>query len=92
MTIEHHALVNDLPEHKDTIHALKLGNTHFAKLMEEYHNLTNEVEKLENAGSVVADEAETALKTRRVQLKDELMKMILAEDSKGDACCGGGCH
>ncbi len=55
MTIEHHALINDLPEYKDAIHSLKLGNTHFAKLMADYHQLTNEVENIEKAGSATSD-------------------------------------
>lgn len=79
MTIEHHALVNDCPEYKDQIHALKLKNAHFAKLMEAYHDLTHEIEGIESNGSPVSDETETELKTRRVALKDELVQMILSE-------------
>lgn len=90
MTVEHHALINDLPEYKEQIHALKVGNAHFAKLMDAYHDLTVEIEKIENAGNATSDEIGTGLKAKRVHLKDELLTMLSAE--KGQCCGGCGCH
>ena len=36
MSIQHHPLVTEFPDHRDTIHTLKQENAHFRKLMEEY--------------------------------------------------------
>lgn len=89
MTVAHHALVNDLPEYKDAIHALKVSDAHFAKLMDQYHDITREVEKAENAGNAISDEAGHDLKARRVKLKDELLQMLT---NQKDKCCGScGC-
>ena len=90
MTVEHHALINDLPEYKDAIHALKVSYAHFARLMEDYHKLTREVERIENEGNSTSDEIEAALKTRRVKLKDELVK-IITDFNAGDKKCAQGC-
>jgi len=87
MTIEHHALIKDLPEYREEIHALKIKNAHFAKMMEGYNDLTTEVEKIEKGGSAVLDEAVAGLKMQRVHLKDELLKMLANE--KG--ACGKAC-
>ncbi|MBU6234322.1 MAG: DUF465 domain-containing protein [Alphaproteobacteria bacterium] len=89
MTVEHHALVNDLPEYKDAIHALKVSNTHFEKLMEAYHVLTKEIEKIENGGGATSDDIEKDLKQRRVHIKDQLMGMLQeTKCGEGDKCCG----
>jgi uncharacterized protein YdcH (DUF465 family) len=76
MSVEHHDLVHELPELKDRIHELKLGNTHFRKLFEEYHELTRSIENMENEVTPAATVAEEAAKLRRVHLKDELYQML----------------
>ncbi|NBX66554.1 MAG: DUF465 domain-containing protein [Proteobacteria bacterium] len=88
MTVEHHALINDLPEYKDAIHTLKVSDARFARMMDDYHKLTREVERIENAGNSVSDEIENALKSRRVKLKDELMQMLVAQKGKCSQDCG----
>lgn len=90
MTVEHHALVIDLPEYREAIHELKVSDAHFARLMEAYHTLTSEIEKLENAGGSTSDEVAHGLKSQRVKLKDELMAMLEAKacNDKDGGCCG----
>ncbi len=78
MTVEHHNLVHDFPELKDRIHELKMGNAHFRRLFEEYHEVTRSVENMENEVTPVATAAEETAKLRRVHLKDELYKMLMA--------------
>jgi len=94
MTVSHHTLIGDMPEYKDLIPALKTTNGHFAKLMTDYDDLTREIEKIENNGINTSDEANEALKVRRVKLKDELAGMLAAEKNKDGDCCGSscGCH
>lgn len=76
MTIEHHDLHHEFPEFKDSIHDLKIGNHHFARLFDEYHVATSEVERLEGQGVPVGDASFEDLKKKRLKLKDELYGML----------------
>lgn len=78
MAIEHHDLHHEFPEFKDTIHTLKTSNNHFARLFDEYHVATTEVEKLEGTGIPVGDTAFEELKKKRLKLKDELYTILRA--------------
>ena len=78
MTIEHHDLVHELPEFRDKIHELKSSDHHFRKLFDEYHELTTEIEKMENETIAVATETEEEAKKKRLFLKDQLYKMLTA--------------
>ena len=78
MGIQHHDLINELPEYREQIHDLKVTNKHFAKLFDEYHDLTREVELMEAEVNPVATDTEEGLKKRRLALKDELHAMVRA--------------
>lgn len=77
-TPEHHDLHHEFPEFKETIHQMKVGNHHFAKLFDEYHHVNREVITLEGKNVPVADETAEELKKRRLKLKDELYSMLVA--------------
>ena len=81
MHVDHHDLVHEFPEHKDAIHDMKMNDAHFAKLFDEYHGVTNEVEKLERADMPVNDALVEDLKKQRVALKDELYRMLVTSQS-----------
>lgn len=76
MSVEHHDLHHEFPEFKDAIHQLKTSNNHFARLFDEYHVATAEVEKLEGKGIPVGDSAFEELKKKRLKLKDELYTLL----------------
>jgi uncharacterized protein YdcH (DUF465 family) len=78
MNIEHHDLAHEFPEHREKIHNLKLGNAHFAKLFDEYHAITKDVERIESQGVPVSDEVFEKQKKERVLLKDQLYSMLIA--------------
>lgn len=78
MSIEHHDLVHEFPEHRERIHHLKTSNAHFAKLFDEYHISTKAVEHLENTGVPVSDLDFENQKKRRVQLKDQLYAILVS--------------
>ncbi len=78
MTVDHHDLVHEFPEHKERIHQLKMDNAHFAKQFDAYHEVNNSIEVLENNESPVTDEALEDLKKQRLALKDELYAMLTA--------------
>ncbi len=71
-----HELADDFPEFKERIHDLKTTDGHFARLFDEYHGVNREVHRIEAAGVNVADESFEELKLKRLQLKDELYKML----------------
>lgn len=78
MSVEHHDLIHEFPELKERIHELKVSDAHFRRLFDEYHELTREVEKMEDEVTPVASNIEEAAKVRRLRLKDELYRMLIA--------------
>ncbi|MBV0932897.1 YdcH family protein [Marinobacterium weihaiense] len=78
MTIEHHDLVHELPEYRDQIHTLKMENNHFARLFDEYHQVTRDVERMETEVEPVATHTEEEYKLKRLHLKDQLYAMLKA--------------
>lgn len=73
-----HELADEFPEYKDKIHQLKTSNTHFAKLFDEYHNVTREVHRIEQEIETVSDDVAEELKKKRLSLKDKLFSMLKA--------------
>jgi uncharacterized protein YdcH (DUF465 family) len=78
MSVEHHDLIHEFPELKVRIHELKIGDTHFRRLFDEYHDLTRNIEKMEDEVTPVATRTEEDAKVRRVHLKDELYRLLTA--------------
>ena len=76
MSVEHHDLIHEFPEFKERIHELKLGDIHFRRLFDAYHELTREVENMQNEVTPVATHTEEEAKLRRLRLKDELYRML----------------
>ena len=76
MLNEKHDLVHELPEHRDTIHKLKMTDNHFAKLFDEYHEIDHEVHRIETDVETTSDEYLEEKKKQRLHLKDQLLKMI----------------
>ena len=40
-----HELAEEFPEHVAKMHELKVGNAHFAKLFDEYHDLNRAIHR-----------------------------------------------
>ena len=76
MLNEKHDLVHELPEHRDTIHNLKMTNHHFSRLFEEYHEIDHEIHRIETGVTNTSDEYLHERKKMRLALKDELFQMI----------------
>ena len=76
MSVEHHDLIHEFPELKDRIHDMKVGDTHFRRLFDEYHELTRSIEKMEDEVTPVATRTEEDAKIQRVRLKDELYRLL----------------
>ena len=77
MPIEKHDLIHEMPEHREKIHELKMTNTRFARLFEEYHETDKEVHRIEEHIETPSDDYTHERKIKRLALKDELLKIIL---------------
>ncbi len=75
---EHHDLVHELPEYRERIHELKTSNNHFSRLFDEYHDITKQAELAAAEVEPTTTSREEELKKRRLELKDELFKMLQA--------------
>jgi uncharacterized protein YdcH (DUF465 family) len=73
---EKHNLANELPEYKDRIHDLKMSNKHFANQYDKYHEIDEQVLRIEEGIENTSDEYLEELKKRRLAFKDELFAMI----------------
>lgn len=76
---EKHDLIHEFPEHKDKIHDLKMNNTHFARLFDEYHEVEHEVRRIEEGNENTSDEYLEERKKVRLSLKDELFEIIMKD-------------
>jgi uncharacterized protein YdcH (DUF465 family) len=76
MSVEHHDLIHEFPELKSRIHELKMKDDHFRTLFDEYHELTRNIEKMEDEVTPVATRTEENAKLRRVHLKDTLYQLL----------------
>lgn len=73
-----HDLYEDFPEKAEAIHALKAKDAHFARLVDEYHDINRAVHRAETRVEVLSTEHETELRQKRMKLKDEIWKQIAA--------------
>ena len=76
MLTDKHDLLHEFPEHRETIHNLKMDNAHFARLFDEYHEIDHEVHRIETGVENTSDEYLEERKKMRLYLKDELYRMI----------------
>lgn len=73
-----HELHEEFPAEAEKIHALKVSNTHFARLADEYHEINRQVHRAETGVEPVDQFAEVEMRKRRAALKDELYRMLAA--------------
>ena len=79
MTHTPHELVADFPELAERIHELKESDAHFARLLEQYHEINREVHRAETLVEPMSEHMETDLRKQRAALKDQLYGMLKAE-------------
>ncbi|MBC8210761.1 MAG: DUF465 domain-containing protein [Gammaproteobacteria bacterium] len=76
MMNEKHDLLHEFPEHRDTIHDLKMGNPYFSRLFDEYHSVEDEVHRIETGIENTSDDYLESRKKQRLLLKDQLFELI----------------
>lgn len=71
-----HELHEEFPAEAEKIHALKVSNTHFARLADEYHEINRQVHRAETGIAPVDQLAEVEMRKKRAALKDEIYRML----------------
>jgi len=71
-----HELAEELPNEVDRISALKQSNQHFAKLVDEYHDVNRAVHRAETNVEPTDDLHEAELRKQRMVLKDEIWRIL----------------
>jgi hypothetical protein len=68
----HHPLLADFPEYREVILKLNVESRYFHNLFDEYHQIDDEICRLEEGQERSTDQELETLKIRRVVLKDML--------------------
>jgi uncharacterized protein YdcH (DUF465 family) len=76
MPLENHSLVQEFPEMRERIHALKTSDNHFARLFAEYDAAEHEVHRIESGAEAADDARLETLKKQRLHLKDTLYSLL----------------
>ncbi|WP_112309099.1 YdcH family protein [Pseudogemmobacter bohemicus] len=71
-----HTLQEEFPGEEARITELKTSNTRFAKLLEEYDTVNDQVHRAETRIDAVSEEHEDALRRTRSRVKDQIYAMI----------------
>ena len=73
-----HTLQEEFPADLDKLHALKVSNAHFAKLLDEYDTVNDKVHRAESRIDLMSDADEEGLRRQRSHLTDEIARMLRA--------------
>ena len=73
-----HELAEEFPAEALKISALKETDAHFARLVDEYHEVNRAVHRAETRVEPVSDERERELRKQRGALKDQIWQRLSA--------------
>lgn len=76
--MQKHDLIHEFPEHRERIHDLKVSDNHFRRLFDNYHEVNDEIHRIEVGAENTEDAVLTQLRLDRLRLKDELYAIITA--------------
>lgn len=74
--MERHDLLHEFPEYQEKMNQLKVNDSHFRDLFDEYHKVENQTHKINTGEEVVIDEFAHELKARLLFLKDEIYSYL----------------
>lgn len=76
MTHVPHELHEEFPQDHEVLHRLKVEDSHFARLADEYHQINREIHRIEAGVEPSSDKRSEDLRQKRRVLKDEIAGMI----------------
>jgi uncharacterized protein YdcH (DUF465 family) len=71
-----HELAEEFPDKVELISKLKQEDAHFARIVDAYHEVNRAVHRAETLIEPLSDEHETELRRKRMELKDEIHRML----------------
>ena len=71
-----HTLGEEFPGQLDAIHALKATDAHFARILDDYDTVNDQIHRAETRLDTISQEAEVMLRKRRLALKDDIAKAL----------------
>lgn len=74
-----HTLGEEFPDQIEAIHALKAKDGRFAKVLDEYDEVNDRIHRSETRVDKLSEEAETALRKRRLVLKDAIANALAVQ-------------
>lgn len=74
-----HTLGEEFPGQLDAIHALKAKDVRFAKVLDEYDEVNDQIHRAESRIEPVSEEVEATLRKRRLALKDTIAGALAAQ-------------
>lgn len=76
MTHTPHELAEEFPDQQDLIHRLKTSDAHFARLMDEYHEVNRAVHRAETDVEPTDDLHMGEMRKQRLALKDRIAQIL----------------
>lgn len=74
--MDKHDLLHEFPEYQDKIHQLKIENTHFKKLFDDYDSLEHEIRRMNTGVEISSDDNLHIKKAKLLHIKDELFSIL----------------
>ena len=72
----HHPILREFPDDRETIKRLKASDERFRRMFEEYHQLDDEICRIEEEIEFATDQEIDELKFKRAKLKDTLYSAV----------------
>lgn len=71
-----HELSEEFPDRIDDIHKLKEGDAHFARMVDDYHDINRAIHRAETNVEPTDDFNEADMRKKRMALKDEIWRAL----------------
>lgn len=71
-----HELSEEFPDQVERLHQLKLSDSHFSRLADEYHEINRAIHRIETNIEPTSNVHEEELRKKRVVLKDEIARRL----------------
>jgi len=72
----HHPLLKEFPEHREFIQWLKVSDTEFRRMFDEYHQVDDSICRIEEEVDFATDQEIDELKMKRAWLKDQMYRQL----------------
>ena len=74
--MEKHDSRHEFPQFEQKITDLKMSNKHFKGLFDQYHDVNNQIYRIETYVEVHSDEFLNELRHKRVHIKDQIYAIL----------------